>query len=154
MKRLTLTLLLLLMPAIASCESGYMMMPILEVYDGDTIKTKFSVTRMAPPLNMVSIRVNGVDTPEMPAKSYRETGKLNRAKCVKEAELALKARDAVIEAIEDKRYMKVTNFRWGRNGGRIIGDVKINGIDIKTFLIENGYAVVYHGTGERQDWCK
>ena len=131
----------------------YMLLPIVEIYDGDTIKTDLR-WRLPEPLNKVSIRLYGVDTPEMPAKSYRTTGKLGRAKCVKEAELAIKARDRVRQLADGARYMKITDFKWGRIGGRIVAKVKINGKDVSAVLIEEGYAVPYFGKGKKHDWCQ
>lgn len=147
-----ITILLLLVST--SVFADYMLMPIDDIHDGDTIKTHFAEYKLPAPLNLVSIRINGIDTPEMPAKSYYETGKLGRAKCVKEAELALKARDAVIKLAEHVRVMKVENFQWGKFGGRILGDVKISGVDVATFLIQNGFGIEYHGEAKTHDWCK
>jgi endonuclease YncB( thermonuclease family) len=130
-----------------------MMLPIVEIYDGDTIKTDLS-WRLPEPLNKVSIRLYGIDTPELPAKSYYETGKLGRADCVKEAELALAAKAAVAELAAGHTKMKVFDFEWDKYGGRILASVKIGGVDIAKFLIEHGFAVEYYGTGTKKDWCE
>lgn len=149
MKNLLLTIILLF-PMVAH---SYMLLPIIEVYDGDTIKTDMS-SRLPDPLGKVSIRIYGVDTPEMPAKSYRETGKLNRAKCIKEAELALEAKEFVEWLAQGHTKMKVENFKWGKYGGRIVGDVKINGVDIAESLIDAEFAVPYFGGTKTKDWCE
>jgi len=132
---------------------NYLLMPIDEVYDGDTIKTHISKYRLTPPLNILRVRIYGIDTPEMPAKSYATTGKLSRAKCVKEAELALQARAAVEQLVVGPTKMKVTDFKWGKYGGRVLGNVSIGGVDIATYLIEKGLAVPYFGSGTKKDWC-
>jgi endonuclease YncB( thermonuclease family) len=133
---------------------SYMLLPIIEVYDGDTIKSDMSA-RLPDPLGDISIRVSGIDTPEMPAKSYHETGKLNRAKCVQEAELALEAKEFVEMMAVGFKKMKVDNFDWGKYGGRIVGDVKIGGVDVATALINEGLAVPYDGkTAKSHDWCE
>ena len=129
-----------------------MLLPIVEVYDGDTIKTDLS-WRLPEPLNKVSIRIAGIDTPELPAKSYAITGKLGRAKCTKEAELALKAKNRLIEILGTHKRMKITNFKWGRNGGRIVADVFIDGKNVGNILINEGFAVEYKGYGPKYDWC-
>jgi endonuclease YncB( thermonuclease family) len=151
MKKL-LTIALFLISSVAIAQS-YMLLPIVEVYDGDTIKTDLS-WRLPDPLNKVSIRIYGIDTPELPAASYATTGKLNRAKCVKEAELALKAKSRVQELVGSNTRMKVTNFTWGRNGARIVGNVSVGGTDIGKTLINEGLAVEYYGSGTKQDWCQ
>jgi len=143
-------LLLLIFPSMAY---PYMLLPIVEVYDGDTIKTNLG-SRLPTPLNEVSIRIYGIDTPEMPAKSYETTGKLGRAKCVKEAELAIKAKDAVEFITLGHTKMKVYDFKWDKYGGRILGHVKIGGVNIRDALIEQGFAVEYFGKGTKKDWCQ
>jgi micrococcal nuclease len=128
----------------------YMLLPIVEIHDGDTIK---SILKGLPePLNHMEVRVLGIDTPEMPAPSYKATGKLDRAKCVKEAELALKARDFVIDIAKGQTKMKITNFSWDKFA-RIDADVNINGKDIKTELLKAGLAKPYFGIGSKPDWC-
>jgi endonuclease YncB( thermonuclease family) len=133
----------------------YMLLPIDEVYDGDTIKTHVHAQKMPPPLNKLSIRVRGIDTPEMPAKSYSTTGRLGRAKCDQEAITAMAARNAVAMLVRESgaTRMKVSNFGWGKFGGRIVGDVKIDGTDIAEYLIAAGYAVSYDGGKKTHDWC-
>lgn len=127
-------------------------MPIVEVYDGDTIKT---VTNKLPtPLNKVSIRIRGIDTPENPAKSYLVTGKLGRAQCDKEAVAALAAKDFVLWLAEGHTTMKVDNFAWGKYGGRIVADVKINGVDVAGALIDAELAIPYDGGKKTHDWCQ
>lgn len=147
-----LTILLFLISSIAIAQD-YMLLPIVSVYDGDTIKTDLK-WRLPPPLNKVSIRVYGIDTPEVPAASYHITGKLGRAKCNKEAILALEVKKRVIEIVGNYSRMKITNYKWGRNGGRIVGNISIGGIDIAKTLINEGLAVEYYGRGAKHDWCQ
>jgi len=130
-------------------------LPIDRVYDGDTIMTHISMLSSYAPLNKISIRVNGIDTPERPAKSYTTTGKLGRAKCKKEAELALKATEFLQKlAAQDKDgKMEITNYQWGKFGGRILGDVNIAGYDVATVMIQMGFAREYHGE-KKQGWCE
>lgn len=150
MRSLFFALMLVALPV----QAGYMSLPVDEVYDGDTIKTHFSTYRLPEPINKVSIRINGIDTPELPAKSYKETGKLGRADCVQEAEHALKAKEFVEMLVVGFKRMKVENFKWGKYGGRIVGDVKIGGVDVATALINEGFAVPYDGGTKTHDWCQ
>lgn len=150
-KILGIFLFLLVFPVSAG---SYMLLPVDSVYDGDTIKTHVNERRLPDPLNRLSIRVRGIDTPEMPAKSYYETGKLGRADCVQEAELAIKARNFVFELARTSNFrMKVENFEWDKYGGRIVGDVKINGVSVAQELIDAGLAVPYDGGTKTHDWC-
>lgn len=152
----TTTVVILWAITAVNANANYMLLPIDEVYDGDTIKTHISERRLPAPLNKISIRILGIDTPENPAKSYLTTGKLGRASCVKEAELALKAKAAVVDLIKHtgSTKMKVENFKWGKFGGRVVGSVKIAGVDVAQHLILRGLAVQYDGGTKTKDWCQ
>lgn len=152
MKKIILSTLFFLISTSAIAQQ-YLLLPIVEVYDGDTIKSNLT-WRLPPPLNKISIRILGINAPEMPAKSYAITGKLGRAKCIKEAEMAIKARDFVRRLAKGHTRMKVENFKYGKWAGRILADVKIGGVDVGKALINKGLAVYYHGTGLKYDWCR
>lgn len=126
-------------------------LPIIEVHDGDTIKSSFT---LPVPLDKVSIRLYGIDTPEMPADSYATTGKLGRAQCVKEAELALKAKQFVVDIAKGHSTMTVSDFSYGKYAGRILGTVYINNIDVGKALIDNNLAVPYFGGPKTRSWCQ
>lgn len=138
-----LTIFIFLMTwSIQTFGQSYMLLPIVQVYDGDTIKT--NISRMPEPLNKYSIRIRNVDTPE---RGYR-------AKCEKEAKLAEDAKQFVIDLIGNTDTMKVENFSHDKYGGRIVADVRVNGKNIGEELIKNGYAVHYDGTGAKRNWCE
>lgn len=124
-----------------AAEQTYMLLPIVGVYDGDTIVT--DMTRLPPPLNKMSIRVRGIDTPEMDW----------RAKCDKERNLAIAAKQFVVELATGRTVMKITDYGWDMYGGRIDANITIGGIDIGQALIQNGMAVPYFGKGPKHDWC-
>lgn len=131
---------------------GEMILPVVSIYDGDTIMSSLT---LPPPLNAISVRIIGIDTPEMPAKSYRITGKLGRAKCDNEAELAIAATN-YLQSLQSQYggAMTVKDFDYGAYAGRIVGRVYIGGIDIANQMIGLGYAVPYDGKGKRsKNWC-
>jgi endonuclease YncB( thermonuclease family) len=117
-----------------------LVLPIVDILDGDTIKTLYNV--LPEPLNKISIRLDGVDTPE----------KTWRGKCDAERAYGEKASKFVKDIIGDTKFMTVTNFSYGKFAGRIMGDITVNGINIKEKLLEAGYAVEYHGE-KKMDWC-
>ena len=123
-----------------SQEQKYMILPVVSVYDGDTIKV--DVKRMPFPLSKMAIRIRGIDTPE-----------LRRAKCLLERTKAFQAKHFVMNIIGEKKTIRVYNFKWGKYGGRIIGDVRVGGKDIGEELIKNFLAVPYQGYGPKHDWC-
>ena len=135
---------------------SYMLLPIVEVTDGDTIKSDMS-TRLPDPLGKVSIRIRGIDTPEMPVVAYINGGEFRpgarKAQCIKEADLALEAKAFVEMIVIGYKKMKVDNFTWDKYGGRIVGEVKIGGVDVGTALIGAGVAVPYDGGTKTKDWC-
>jgi len=142
--------------AVPAFAGSYMLLPIDEVYDGDTLVTHIHPTKLPPPLNIIRIRVRGIDTPEMPVKSFATTYKLGRAECMEEAFTAIAARNAIQMLVNEAptKTMKVSNFEWGKYGGRVVADVKINGQDIATYLLERRYAVRYDGKTKTHDWCE
>lgn len=121
----------------------YMLLPIDYVYDGDTLMTHISTSKLPPPLNKLSIRIRGIDTPE----------KGGKAKCDKERQLAEDAKNFVIKIIDKNKTMKIENFKWDKFGGRILATIKIDGIDLGKELISNGFAIEYDGKTKTKDWC-
>lgn len=159
-RRVAVTSLLVILALVSSLTFAsalraetYMRMPIDEIYDGDTIQTHVNTYRLPEPLNSLSIRIYGIDTPENPAKSYRETGKLGRAACVKEAEAALKAKQFVVDMAAGQTFMVVRNFQWDKYGGRVLATVEINGKNVADELVKAGLAIPYFGEAKTHDWC-
>ena len=112
---------------------------VLSVYDGDTFKVNLPCEQPMFCKN-VSIRVNGIDTPEM------------KGKCQKEKDRALVAKIFV----ENFLYTNVNllDCKLDKYGGRIDCDVVCDGEDLGTALIDAGLAVDYHGGTKLKDWCK
>jgi len=135
-----------------------MYVPVINVYDGDTIEIRLTLPE---PLNKVSVRIFGIDTPEMPAKSYATTGKLSRADCIQEAELALHARAVVERLIQNNGNMLLLRgYSWDKYGGRIDADTYV--VDIETGveiniadeLLARKMAVEYYGGTKTKNWCE
>lgn len=120
--------------------SDYMVLPVVSVTDGDTIKTSLG-KRLPAPLNNVSIRLRDVDTPEL------------RGACEKEKHLAQQAK-AEVSLIATGQQMRVYNYEWDKYGGRIVADVYVNGVTLSQHLITKGLAVPYTGEGPKRDWCQ
>lgn len=126
---LWLAILMLVSIVAQAHESQSLTLPIIT----DTISTKLP---LPAPLDDIDIRIRGIDAPEMPAKSYLTTGKLNKAKCKKEAELALQARAAVVSVAETHyNTMIVKNYSWDKYGSRIDADVYFGDVNIAEKLI-------------------
>lgn len=118
-----------------------MRFPFVSVIDGDTIRSSIQVTC---PLCNVYIRIRGIDTPE---SNYL-------AKCPKEKELGLAAKKHLQTMFEGKKEFMARNIAWDKYGGRILGDVEIDGKSVAKELIAKGYAKPYSGRGRKPDWCR
>lgn len=122
----------------------YMLPEVVEVTDGDTIKVILPPLKKYPPLDVVKIRINGIDTPETTW----------RAKCEKEKELGLRAKTMLTKLIGDRKRIKVVNYKYGKYAGRILADVYVGSVNAAKRIIANGLAKEYHGEGPKPDWCQ
>ena len=118
---------------------------VTRVIDGDTVafEAKFLPAPLKPEL---SIRVLGVDTPE----------KGHRASCEKEATAAIAAskftKDLLTNAYKTGQKVLVEIQKHDKYGGRVLGDVIINGQRLSELLIANGHARPYFGE-KKESWC-
>lgn len=132
--------IILLASSVASAHE--LLLPIRGVTDGDTIKT---VVTLPCPLCEVSVRIIGIDTPES----------TNRfAQCEKEKMLGIQATEFVKRLVATHTLMIVTDTDWDKYGGRILGTVYVNGVNIGQELINAGLAKPYFGSGPKPDWCQ
>lgn len=110
------------------------------VVDGDTIEVH--VDFLPKELgNKLLVRVWGVDTPE---KSWR-------AKSDSERKLGEEASVFTKKQIQNAKDIKIHLIGWDKFGGRVLGDVIIDGINLRELLIKNGYAREYYGD-KKENW--
>jgi endonuclease YncB( thermonuclease family) len=114
---------------------------ITRVIDGDTVA--FEAGWLPDPLKKeLSIRVYGVDTPE---KSFR-------AKCPAENKKGHDATDFTTSVIRNSSTQQITIIDWDKYGGRVLGDVLLDGRSLRKMLIDSGYAREYYGDA-KTSWC-
>ncbi len=114
---------------------------ITRVIDGDTVA--FEAPFLPDPLKKeLSIRVFGVDTPE---KGFR-------AKCPSEDQRGQNATAFTKKAIAEARKRQVVLMDWDKYGGRVLGDVLLDGKSLRAMLITNGFAREYYGEA-KTSWC-
>jgi len=114
---------------------------ILRVNDGDTIV--ISAPFLPPPLKQeLAVRIYGVDTPE---KGFR-------AKCPQEDERGKQATKFTSNMIAKSVKRQVTIYDWDKFGGRILGDIILDGHSLRAMLISNGFAREYYGDA-KGSWC-
>ncbi len=109
-------------------------------YDGDTIT--FNLPGLHPIIGeKISIRVNGIDTPEI------------RGKCEKEKYDAQQAKELVADILKDAEQITLKNMERGKYF-RIVADVLVDGEDLVGILIEAGMAIRYEGGKKTYKWCE
>ena len=114
---------------------------ITRVIDGDTVE--IAVGFLPAPLPpKLSIRVLGIDTPE----------KAPRAQCEAEAEKAKLASAFTKNAIATAAVIDVQIKSWDKYGGRVLGNVFLDGQSLAEMLINQGLARAYFGEA-KSSWC-
>jgi endonuclease YncB( thermonuclease family) len=109
-------------------------------YDGDTIT--FNIKNVHPIIGKkISVRLNGIDTPEVKTKDRCEKEKARTARKLVES-LLKKAKRIDLENIQRGKYF------------RIVADVKFDGRDLKSILLQQKLGYEYQGGRKpAMDWC-
>jgi len=114
---------------------------IIRVIDGDTVEIEANF--LPPPLKpSLKLRIYGIDTPE----------KKSRAKCELEAELSKKATTFTQKVINESISRKIKIRKWDKYGGRVLGDIILDGKSLEALLLNEGLAKPYDG-GKKFSWC-
>lgn len=104
---------------------------VIKVYDGDTITIASKLPYNDSPLYRLSVRLNGIDTPEIKGKSEDEKT------------AAKSARDALSTIILNK-YVTLKNVQ-NEKYGRILADVYFDDLCLNEWMITERYALKYNG---------
>lgn len=114
---------------------------ITRVKDGDTVA--FKADWLPDPLpKELAVRVYGVDTPE---KGFR-------AQCPQEDARGQAATKFTTNAVAKSVKRQVLLMGWDKFGGRVLGDIILDGQSLRQMLIQNGFAREYYGEA-KQSWC-
>ena len=106
---------------------------VIKVYDADTITIAAKLPYPESPLYRLSVRLDGIDTPEMKGKGVSDEEKQS-AKLAREFVANLTLNKVVrLENIASEKY------------GRILADVYVGDIHLNSILIKERYAVKYDG---------
>ena len=109
-----------------------------KIHDGDSFR---ATVEWKNELTSLTIRVAGIDCPEISAKR----GTLERDL----AELA-KSR---VEELVDHQLVRLQLMGYGKYGGRVITRVFLeDGRELSAILINEGLAFAYDGATKRKDW--
>lgn len=114
----------------------------IKVYDGDTVTIASTIPIKNSPMYRFSVRLNGIDTPEIKGKTKDEK------------DCAILARDSLSELILHK-VIKLRNVKTEKYG-RLLADIYIDEIHINEWMINNRYAVKYDGGTKKSpdSWMK
>lgn len=127
--------------ACAHDDKTFRCVKVLKNYDGDTITVNIP---NVPPLlgKNISVRVLGIDTPEVRTKN----------KCEKEAGRI--AKNLVSATLKKAKVIELHDVQRDKYF-RILADVKVDGRSLKEILLKNNLAYEYDGgTKKNPDWCK
>ena len=137
---LILPFLLLPSDSLAKSFGDYQGAVYFRNYDGDTIT--FNLPGLHPIIGeKISIRVNGIDTPEI------------KGKCEKEKYDAQQVRDMVADILKDAEQITLKNMERGKYF-RIAADVIVDGENLSEVLVGAGMAIRYSGGKKTFDWCE
>jgi micrococcal nuclease len=104
---------------------------VIKVYDGDTITIASKLPYNESPIYRFSVRINGIDCPEIKSKDENEK------------ECAIIARET-IEHLLLNQIVSLQNIQHEKYG-RILADVYIGDFNVGNYLLEQRLAVSYDG---------
>ncbi len=114
---------------------------ITRVIDGDTVV--ISAPYLPKPLKPeLSLRIWGVDTPE----------KGSRAKCLEENKSSISATKFTKKFTSSGKEIQISILKWDKYGGRVLGDVLVDGKSLRSELISKGFGREYYGDAKKS-WC-
>lgn len=115
---------------------------IVRITDGDTVV--IAAPYLPAPLKPeLAIRIFGVDTPESGF----------RGQCASEKQRGEQASTFTKDVIKATKKHQVVLYSWDKFGGRVLGDIVLDGMSLRALLIKNGFAREYYGAA-KQSWCK
>lgn len=128
------------MPTVADIDNAQTFVPpiensgtVVKVYDGDTITVVAKLKLDGSPYYKFSVRLNGIDTPEMRGP---------------DRDKAVLARDALSSLVLHK-IVRLENVKTEKYG-RLLADIYVDEIHVNSWLIQEGYAKPYFG-GKKED---
>tara|TARA_B100001939_G_scaffold335684_1_gene337936 strand:+ start:741 stop:1184 length:444 start_codon:yes stop_codon:yes gene_type:complete len=108
-------------------------------YDGDTCY--ITMPALPQSLSKMSVRILGIDTPEI------------KGKCNKEKGMALLGRKFANNLFKNARDIEFKNLKWDKYGGRVLADVYLDGNSYSELIIKQKLARPYDG-GAKKGWCE
>lgn len=110
---------------------------VISVYDGDTITIVSKLPYDASPLYRFSVRLAGVDCPEIKGKTENERELAQEAKCA--------LQKLILNKVVALKNLKTEKY------GRVLADVYLGDLHVNQWLLDNKYALQYSG-GTKTNW--
>ncbi len=109
---------------------------VIQVTDGDTIKV---TAHPWPGMSIqTSVRIRGIDTPELRGKCQREKIRAKEARALTQSFVGT--------------HVRLHNILPDKYGGRVVADVYVADQSLAHFLLDSGLARPYSGK-KRESWC-
>lgn len=110
---------------------------VLKVYDGDTITIASKLPFENSPIYRFSVRLAGIDTPEIKGKTEKEKNMAKDAK--NKLETLILGKYILLKNINTEKY------------GRILADIYLEDIHINKWMVDQNLATNYDG-GKKMSW--
>lgn len=114
---------------------------IESVHDGDTFKIKNDDEIGILKGLDLSVRIYGIDTPEISKASACEK------------RLGFEATKFLKDLLPKNKLVKLKVYGWD-SFTRIVADVIVDEVLVSDLLIKKGYAIPYYGDKKKHVWCK
>ncbi len=115
---------------------------VIKVYDGDTITIASKMPYKDSPMYRFSVRLNGIDTPEINGKTDDEKT------------IAVEAKNRLTDLIMNKQVdlKNIQNEKYGR----ILADVYLGDLHINQWMLDQHFAVKYDGGTKKtpENWIR
>lgn len=114
---------------------------LVRIVDGDTFT--LIIPELPPEIAEISIRIRGVDAPEL------------KGHCEAERRLAREAKLFTERWLQSGEAGEITlsHLAWDKYGGRLLADVFVHGKNVGTGLLAAQLARPYDGA-KRKNWCE
>ena len=115
---------------------------VIKVYDGDTITVASKLPYRSSPLYRWSVRIKGIDCPEM--KSHDKNEKMVAKIAQSKLSTMILNKSVKLENVSNDKY------------GRVLADVYYRKTNIANFMLKNKLAVEYYGKTKKppSNWLK
>jgi len=115
---------------------------VIKVYDGDTITVAAKMPYKDSPMYRFSVRLNGIDCPEIKGKTEEE--KIAAKKAQQALEELILHKMVILKNVDTEKY------------GRLLADVYLQDLHLNQYMLDNKYAVPYDGGTKKcpESWTK